>query len=66
MERIGLEQAAALLAEAADVLIVTHVRPDGDAAGSGCALCLGLRALGKRAYLACNPPSMDGAVATMI
>ena len=59
MERIGLEQAAALLTEAADVLIVTHVRPDGDAAGSGCALCLGLRALGKRAYLACNPPSME-------
>ena len=57
-ERIGIDRAAALLAAAEDVLIVTHVRPDGDTAGSGCALCLGLRALGRRAYLAPNPPSM--------
>ena len=56
--RIDVTQAAALLRQAEDVLIVTHVRPDGDAAGSGCGLCLGLRALGKRAYLASNPPSM--------
>ncbi len=58
MERIDAIRAAALLAAADDVLIVTHVRPDGDTAGSGCALCLGLRALGKTAYLASNPPSM--------
>ena len=53
-----LSHAAALLAAADDILIITHVRPDGDAAGSGCALCRGLRALGRRAYLAANPPSM--------
>lgn len=58
MERIDAKRAAALLAAANDILIVTHIRPDGDTAGSGCALCLGLRALGKRAYLAANPPSM--------
>lgn len=58
MERISVRRAAALLRQADDILIVTHVRPDGDAAGSGCALCLGLRALGKRVYLAPNPPSM--------
>ena len=58
MEKIGISRAGALLAGAEDVLILTHVRPDGDTAGSGCALCLGLRALGKRAYLAANPPSM--------
>ena len=58
MERISVGQAAAMLAAAEDILIVTHVRPDGDAAGSGCALCLGLRALGKQAYLVQNPPSM--------
>ena len=58
MGRIDLSRAAALLAAADDILIITHVRPDGDAAGSGCALCRGLRALGKRAYLAANPPSM--------
>ena len=58
MERVDVTRAAALLAAADDILIVTHVRPDGDAAGSGCALCRGLRALGKEAYLAANPPSM--------
>ncbi len=54
----NIDQAAALLRQAEDILIVTHIRPDGDAAGSGCALCLGLRAMGKRAFLAENPPSM--------
>ena len=58
MERIDLIQTAVLLRKAGDILIVTHIRPDGDAAGSGCALCLGLRSLGKQAYLAKNPPSM--------
>lgn len=58
MEQINAREAAALLAAADNVLIITHIRPDGDTAGSGCALCLGLRALGKRAYLAPNPPSM--------
>ncbi len=58
MGRIDLARAAALLAAADDILIITHVRPDGDAAGSSCALCRGLRALGKRAHLAANPPSM--------
>ncbi len=58
MNTVDLAGAAGLLAAAEDALIITHVRPDGDTAGSGCALCLGLRALGKRAYLAANPPSM--------
>ncbi len=58
MELITAKEAAALLRSAENILIVTHIRPDGDAAGSGCALCLGLRALGKTAFLAANPPSM--------
>ncbi|MCD7844805.1 MAG: DHH family phosphoesterase [Oscillospiraceae bacterium] len=58
MHLCNIDQAAALLRAAEDVLIITHIRPDGDAAGSGCALCLGLRAMGKRAFLAKNPPSM--------
>ena len=58
MKCITVQETAALLREAEEILIVTHIRPDGDAAGSGCALCLGLRALGKTAYLAENPPSM--------
>lgn len=58
MQRISIEGTAALLRGAEDVLIITHIRPDGDTAGSACALCLGLRALGKSAYLAENHPSM--------
>ena len=37
--------------------ILTHVRPDGDTLGSASALCVGLRQLGKNAYLLHN----DGA-----
>ena len=58
MKRITVQKTAARLREAEDIWIVTHIRPDGDAAGSACALCLGLRALGKTAYLVENPPSM--------
>lgn len=58
MTRIFLSDAAAALRAADNILILTHIRPDGDAAGSGCALCLGLRALGKTAWLARNPASM--------
>ncbi len=58
MTHISFSQAAQALHNANDILILTHIRPDGDTAGSGCALCLGLRALGKRAYLASNPASM--------
>lgn len=36
-------------------LILTHRRPDGDTLGSGAALCLGLRSLGKTAFLLENP-----------
>ena len=58
MELLTIQETAALLRRAEDILIITHIRPDGDAAGSACALCLGLRALGKTAFLAENPPSM--------
>lgn len=53
-----IRDAAALVAPADNILIVCHIRPDGDAAGSACALCLGLRALGKRAYIAPHPSVM--------
>lgn len=58
MNQITPGEAAALLRRADQILIITHIRPDGDTAGSGCALCLALRSLGKTAYLAANPPSM--------
>ena len=53
-----ITQAARLLQGAENILIVCHIRPDGDAAGSACALCLGLRALGKSAYIAPHPAVM--------
>ena len=37
------------------VLLLTHVRPDGDTVGSAAALCQALRDLGKEAYLLDNP-----------
>lgn len=37
------------------VLLLTHVRPDGDTVGSAAALCRALRDLGKTAYLLYNP-----------
>lgn len=37
-----------------DYVILTHRRPDGDTIGSAAALCLGLRAMGKRAGVLCN------------
>ena len=59
MNRISSpSEAAALLRAADNFLILTHIRPDGDTAGSGCALCLALRTMGKTAFLARNPASM--------
>ena len=43
-----LTAARSRLASLAEVLIVTHERPDGDAVGSVLALALALRAIGKR------------------
>ncbi|MBQ0038568.1 MAG: DHH family phosphoesterase [Clostridiales bacterium] len=38
-----------------NILILTHVRPDGDTIGCAAALCQALRDLGKTAYLLYNP-----------
>lgn len=40
-------------------LIINHRRPDGDAVGSASALCLGLRRLGKTAYVWKNPQTTE-------
>ena len=53
MERI--DQAARWLLERDNFLILTHRRPDGDATGCAIALCLGLRSLGKTAWIWANP-----------
>ena len=52
---LTVSEAAALLRTLDNVLILTHVRPDGDTVGCAAALCAGLRRLGKTAYLLPNP-----------
>lgn len=54
MSAVTVQEAAALLRQFDNVLILTHVRPDGDTVGCAAALCWGLRALGKTAYLLKN------------
>lgn len=44
-----------LLQTHARFVILTHIRPDGDTLGSAAALCLGLRSLGKEAWVLKNP-----------
>ena len=51
---VTAEQAAQVLCGADRVLILTHLRPDGDTCGCAAALCLALREAGKTAYLADN------------
>lgn len=48
-------EAAELLRQQDEILLLTHRRPDGDTIGSAAGLCAALRALGKRAYLLYNP-----------
>lgn len=52
---IGLDEMARRLAAADRIVLLTHKRPDGDTLGSACALCRGLRQLGKQAWLWPNP-----------
>ena len=51
--RISLQEAAELLLQQNDILILTHAYPDGDTLGSGFALCGALHNAGKRARVAC-------------
>ena len=50
-----IKEAARWLLERDHFLILTHRRPDGDAVGCAVALCLGLRAAGKDAWIWENP-----------
>ena len=52
---LTVSQTAALLRTFDNVLILTHIRPDGDTVGCAAALCAGLRTLGKKACLLPNP-----------
>jgi len=48
-------EAAALLRQKDNILILTHRRPDGDTTGCAAGLCQALRQLGKTAYVLTNP-----------
>lgn len=58
MTNNSLAEVAAVLKRANTVAVACHVRPDGDALGSGMALCLALENAGKRAFMLCEeaPP----------
>ena len=49
-----IQETAALLQTMDNLLLLTHVRPDGDTVGSAAALCRALRDMGKTAYLLQN------------
>lgn len=55
MKIMTVKETAAWLGRQDNFAILTHRRPDGDTLGSGAALCLGLRSLGKQAFLVENP-----------
>jgi phosphoesterase RecJ-like protein len=52
---MNISETAEFLKALDHVLILTHVRPDGDTVGSAAALCQALRDLGREAYLLHNP-----------
>ena len=56
---LTVSEAAALLRSFDNVLILTHVRPDGDTVGCAAALCAALRSAGKTAYLLPNSGLTD-------
>ena len=53
---ISEKQAADLLMEADNILLLAHQYPDGDTLGSNYALCLALRELGKQVRVLCGDP----------
>lgn len=53
---VSAAEAARLLLEADDILILTHQYPDGDTLGSGYALCRALHKTGRRARVLCADP----------
>ena len=55
MKKLTIGDCAGFFRENDNFCILTHRRPDGDTLGSAAALCLGLRQLGKQAYVLCNP-----------
>ena len=61
---LTVRKTAALLKSWNNILILTHIRPDGDTVGCAAALCAGLRAIGRTAYLYPNPSLTDANILT--
>ena len=59
MKSLNRAEAAGFLLVNDNFCILTHRRPDGDTVGSAAALCLGLRKLGKRAWVLHNEEITD-------
>ena len=59
MKKLTRAEAAAWLAQKDNIAIITHAGPDGDTLGSAAGLCLGLRQLGKTAYVLENSQIAD-------
>lgn len=55
MKTLTRSDCAKILLSHDNFSIVTHRRPDGDTIGSSAVLCMGLRQLGKTAYILENP-----------
>lgn len=53
--RLNEQEAALALKQLNNIVILTHRLPDGDTIGSAAALCLGLRQIGKEAFVLNNP-----------
>lgn len=56
---LTFEQCAQWLRDRDDFLIINHCNPDGDALCSAAALCRGLRAMGKTAWVLENPETPE-------
>ena len=59
MKNLTRAEAAGFLLSHDNFAILTHRRPDGDTVGSAAALCLGLRQLGKQAWVLENADATD-------
>ena len=59
MTESSLSQVVAQLNSCGTFGVLCHVRPDGDALGSGLALVLALRGAGKRAFMLCEEPAPE-------
>ncbi len=52
--KITLNEVSEILLSQDNILILTHKSPDGDTIGSGYALCMALRQLGKKSNVVCS------------